>query len=203
MYSQSLKTVQVETYHSDHHRKRHRKRLVIAKKPVLAIGKPSPTTLKSLHYPVFLVKRPSKHGRISSLVMHTPQAAVALFRTDLAKTFTVLGKARHQGRWKRTAETLPAGSLAEATNTAQAFLKANTKEAVADGYYQSVASDRSIQLLRYLSLGLPHKCTSGVVSGLIHAKYLAAAYDAAYAKRPRINGVEACEISFPELERSL
>lgn len=203
MNTLSLKKHQDNKYHNDINQKRHTACMDIVSRHTSAVQPPAKRKFKALAYHAYLTAARTKHGQIKSLCMHTPQAAVALLRSQPDGAFTVLGKTRHKGTWRRVAETLPGGTLAEALNAAQAYLKARTNRPVDDKYYDGVASDRATHMLGILGLGLPNRCTSGVVSALIHAKHFAAAYEAAYAGRPSVNGIEAREISIQELEASI
>ncbi len=203
MHRRILKEVQVETYRSDPHRKRHKARLAIVKKTPPSTASPLPKTLKPLSTPVVQVVKRSKRGELRTLILHNWNAAVMLARLSPKQPFSILTRLKSEQKWQRFTGTLQGGPLHHSVNVAQEFLLEHGKgwESKKTGFY-SRPSKRILRLLDYFDINTPNGCSACVASALIHAHHFARDFDAAFQSRPRVNGFEARELSFDDLWNS-
>lgn len=200
MNTQVQTQVQAKTYQSNSQRRRHRKRLSLANVPAKDPEIQSPLLLKPLRVPAFLVSKRSKKGHVRSLVMFNQNAAVMLSRRSAGQPFTILTKIKESGRWKRHTEQLEGGPLHYSINAAQTFLLEHGAPWETGEF--KPPSTRTLKLLKCLGLATPTVCSAQTASALIHAYHFARAFDAAFQDRPWVNGFDAREVNFKELQKS-
>lgn len=201
MYKRSNAEYQVAVHRTVDLKKRHRARLKIAQAPIQKPETPSPLALKALTFPVWLVSKKSKRGEVRSFVAHSLNATVMATRRSSAQPFKILKRLKINGKWQPYSDTLEGGPLHHSVNQAQKFLKERSSAQETEHYF-SRPSARAYRMLGYFGISPPQVCSAGVTSALIHAHHFARDFDAAFQDRPWINGLDAREISFKELQNS-
>ncbi len=202
MNTRALQEVQAELYHSDTHRKRHRARLIIARQAIRQPDSAAPHALKPLSVPAFLVSSRSKRGDVRSVVMFNANAAVMLARRSRGQPFSILTKIKTENKWQKHAGSLQGGPLHRSINTAQEFLLRHGSAWKTGERGFRFPTKRTLQILDYFDIATPRVCSADTVSALIHAYHFGRTFDAMYQSRPWINGFEAREVSFKELQNS-
>ena len=187
----------------DNQVERHRARQKIAARPILKPIEPGPHILRQPATPAFLVSSRSKHGHVRSMVMFNHDAAVMLARKHKDDAFSVMAKLKRAHRWQRHAIFLRGGPLHRSINEASSFLRSHGDvwKTAKDGSERR-ASDGAIGVLDRSQIAVPETCTANLCTALILASQFARTFDAAFGDRPWINGREAREISYEELQNS-